>query len=93
MLIGEFEVWPYDKKYVEAIGRNPGEEKQHSHLYLVSGDYYGPMCHYGWNRSDGFSFSIFRGHRGAKGLCFICFRRAQFGKPPVEPKERKTKWI
>ena len=40
-------------RYVEAIGRNEGEEKQHSHLYAVDeeGDHL-PMCVYGWNRSE-----------------------------------------
>lgn len=37
-------------EYVEAIGRNPGEDKQHSHLYALDdkGEYL-PMCVYGWN--------------------------------------------
>lgn len=83
-------------EYVEAIGRNPGEEKQHSHLYALDdrGDYT-PMCVYGWNRSDGERFSIFRGHSGSKGLCKTCLKRAQHNLHGVEAKENshKTKWI
>lgn len=97
------------KDYVEAIGRNTGEDLQHSHLYVLlqqpsdvaaatgmgacSG--YIPMCRFGWNRSDGASFSIFRGHSGRRGLCKTCFKRAEAGLPPVEskPGSRKTKWI
>jgi len=82
-------------KYVEAIGRNPGEERQHSHLYAVdeNGDYW-PMCKYGWNRSDGEAFSIFRGHRGERGLCKTCEKRAEANLPPVtENTYHKTKWL
>jgi hypothetical protein len=82
--------------YVEAIGRNPGEEKQHSHLYGVNSKMeYLPMCIYGWNRSDGDAFSIFRGHTGGRGLCKICEKRARAGLPPVESKDahHKTKWL
>lgn len=95
--------------YVEAIGRNEGEDKQHSHLYVLVSQPtdvaamvglrartgYLPMCRYGWNRSDGEGFSIFRGHRGARGLCKICQKRLAAGLPGVEskPGSHKTKWI
>lgn len=80
-------------EYVEAIGRNPGEDRQHSHLYALPD--YKPMCLYGWNRSDGERLSIFRGHTGARGLCKICERRAALGLPPVEAKSgsHRTKWL
>lgn len=81
-----------DRVYVEAIGRNPGEELQHSHLYLVDGDDYWPMCIYGWNRSDGARFSIFRGHQGERGLCAICHKRRAAELPPVKEASHKTKW-
>lgn len=94
------------KEYVEAIGRNPGEEKQHSHLYLVTHgpdpenpklvvEDYKPMCRRGWNRGDGGGFSIFRGHSGARGLCKVCLKRAKAGLPGVEakPGSHRTKWI
>lgn len=96
-------------KYVEAIGRNPGEENQHSHLYVEVSEPtdvaamvglgartgYLPMCRYGWNRSDGEGFSIFRGHRGGRGLCKICEKRRAAGLPGVEavPGSHKTKWM
>lgn len=91
--------------YVEAIGRNEGEDKQHSHLYEITRkidpktgqgyNQYLPMCRHGWNRSDGESFSIFRGHRGDKGLCKTCERRRKQGLPGVEskPNSHKTKWL
>ena len=81
--------------YVEAIGRNPGEELQHSHLYAELEDHsYLPMCIYGWNRSDGEGFSILRGWSGAKGLCTTCHKRREAGLPPVEDgRGHKTKWI
>lgn len=81
--------------YIEAIGRNEGEDKQHSHLYALTekGDYW-PMCIYGWNRSDGESFSILRGHAGRKGLCKICQKRKDKGLDPIyKGANRKTKWL
>lgn len=81
------------KKYVEAIGRNPGEELQKSHLYYFDGDSYWPMCGYGWNRSDGEAFSILRGHKGAKGLCKVCDKRAKQNLEGVPPWKHKTKWL
>lgn len=95
--------------YVEGIGRNPGEEKQHSHLYVEVGEPtdvaaltglgartgYLPMCRHGWNRSNGAGFSIFRGHRGDRGLCKVCEKRRGAGLPGIEakPDSHKTKWI
>jgi len=97
------------KEYVEAIGRNPGEEKKHSHLYLKISEPidiasmahlgattgYLPMCLYGWNRSNGEAFSIFRGHSGTKGLCKICKKRAEQDLPGIEARSNshKTKWL
>lgn len=81
------------KQYIEAIGRNTGEEKQHSHLYEVTKDGYLPMCMYGWNRSDGFGFSIFRGWAGKRGTCKTCQRRADQNLSGIEPIKHKTKWL
>lgn len=82
------------KDYIEAIGRNPGEELQHSHLYLIEGEDYFPMCIYGWNRSDGNRLSIFRGHRGGRGLCSICQKRRAADLPPYrDGAPHKTKWL
>lgn len=82
--------------FVEAIGRNEGEDLQRSHLYREIGpNDYLPMCQYGWNRSDGASFSIFRGHSGRRGLCKICQRRRKLDLPGVEarPGSHRTKWL
>lgn len=97
------------RQFVEAIGRNNGEENGHSHLYLVESNPtdvaalaglgartgYLPMCRYGWNRSDGESFSILRGHTGARGLCKTCLKRAKAGLLGVEsvPGSHKTKYL
>lgn len=83
------------KRYVPAIGRNAGEEKGHHHLYQETADgSYLPMCQYGWNRSDGLRFSIFRGWTGGKGCCKICERRAKAGLDGVEATgKHKTKWL
>lgn len=85
-------------KYVEAIGRNPGEQYGKSHLYLEvripeGGLDYEPMCGYAWNRSDGEGFSIFRGHRGSQGLCKICEKRSLQGLRGVPPMIHRTKWL
>lgn len=82
-------------KYIEAIGRNPGEEYQHSHLYAVDEKHdHVLMCIYGWNRSNGTRLSIFRGHRGAKGLCKICEHRAKMNLLPLtDGASHKTKWL
>jgi len=82
-------------KYIEAIGRNPGEEYQHSHLYAVDEEHdHIPMCIYGWNRSDGGRLSIFRGHRGSRGLCKNCEGRAKAGLHPITGNAtHKTKYI
>ena len=82
--------------YVTGMGRNPGEEKQCSHLYAEYDDgTYLPMCRKGWNRSDGGRFSIFRGNIGQKGVCKVCQRNADAGKQGVEskPGSHKTKWL
>ena len=81
------------REYVEGMGRNPGEEYQHSHLYEVLDDGYMPMCGYGWNRSDGYAFSILRGWTGAKGICKVCSKRAEKNLPGVDPMPHKTKWL
>lgn len=82
--------------FVEAIGRNPGEELQHSHLYFYDKNNGGltPMCTYGWNRSDGEGYSILRGHTGARGTCKRCLKRARAGDAPLfNGAPHKTKWI
>lgn len=81
------------RHFVEAIGRNPGEDLI-SHLYEDFGDYYLPMCRKGWNRSNGAGFSIFRGHSGLRGLCKDCEknRRADWPAKEAIPGSHKTKY-
>lgn len=53
-----------------------------------------PMCGYGWNRSNGEGFSIFRGPPGTEGDCLLCRRNVAADKPPTERGVRhKTRWI
>lgn len=78
--------------YITGLDRN--EDYAVAHLY--KGDFADPglpMCIRGWNRSDGDSYSIFRSVVGPRGICKVCLRRAREGKPPVESRHRKTKWI
>lgn len=82
-------------EYIEGMGRNPGEQYGRSHLYADTDDGLLPMCPYGWNRSHGEAFSIFRGHSGSRGTCKICLRRAAAGLPPVDAQfeHHRTKWL
>ena len=80
--------------YVCGMGRNPGEEKLVTHLYKGDNSDPGlPMCRRGWNRANGFAYSIFRGIISEAGICSVCLRRALEDKDGVKPKKRKTKWI
>jgi hypothetical protein len=74
-------------------GQDRNEDKVVAHLYLGTFEDVGnPMCYRGWNRLDGFGFSIFRNLEDIK-LCKVCLRRAKQKALPVEPVERKTKWL
>lgn len=65
-----------------------------THTYAETDDGLFPMCGYGWNRSDGYAFSIFRGSPGSEGDCKLCQRNTRLGRPPViEPWPHPTKWI
>lgn len=80
--------------YIPGMGRNPGEEWLMTHLY--KGDYNdleGPMCLYGWNRSDGDRFSILRNNTSNRGICSICMRRAKLGLPVFPSTYHKTRWL
>jgi hypothetical protein len=84
--------------YLIGMGRNPGEEWNATHIYKEEGkgeDYQlTPMCIYGWNRSDGDRFSIWRGNMSNRGLCGHCVRRIQKGLSPVaDGSGHKTKWL
>lgn len=80
--------------YVEGMCRNE-QDKVRSHLYAITdkGDYY-PMCGWGWNRSDGTAYSIFRGHTSARGTCKTCQKNVDAHRAPVIGGwPHKTKWI
>jgi hypothetical protein len=66
-----------------------------SHTYAMTDDNgLWPMCGYGWNRSDGEAFSIFRGSPGTEGDCKVCARNVAAGKPPVTNGfPHKTRWL
>lgn len=80
-------------RYRSGVCRNE-QEKRHSHTYAeVDGKLY-PMCGYGWNRSDGTGYSIFRGTWGTEGSCKRCQNNLRTGKPPVmNGWPHPTKWI
>lgn len=73
--------------------RNNDSALTHTYAQMENGDLW-PMCDYGWNRSNGDRFSIFRGAPGTEGDCRICSRRVRKGLPPVlEARAHKTKWF
>ena len=81
------------RKFIEGLDRN----EQHairSHLYEVMEPYaLVPMCEFGWNRSDGTSFSIFRGNVSKRGTCRVCIRRRDSDLPSVSEPKGHPKWI
>lgn len=66
-----------------------------SHTYAMMDDGgLRPMCGYGWNRSDGTRFSIWRGSPGTEGDCKLCRKNVASMKPPVaDGWPHKTKWL
>ena len=81
-------------EYIPGICRNE-QDKVRSHTYArtAAGNYW-PMCDYGWNRSDGARFSIFRGHISNRGHCKLCNANEAAGRRPVIcARPHKTKWL
>lgn len=76
-------------------GDDRNEVNALSHTYaMMSDDGLWPMCGYGWNRSNGHGFSIFRGSPGTEGDCKLCAKNVAAKKPPVmDGFEHKTKWL
>lgn len=73
--------------------RNEGD-KVKSHTYVETGDGLRPMCGYGWNRSDGDAFSIWRDRYGTEGNCKLCQANLAAGKEPIRDGwPHKTKWL
>lgn len=73
--------------------RNSNGAMSHTYAEMSDGELW-PMCGYGWNRSDGHRFSIFRGSPGTEGDCLICRRNVAKKKAPVmEGFDHKTRWL
>jgi len=65
--------------YIPGLGRDVPHPKI-AHLY--KGDFSDPglpMCKRGFNRDNGYSYSIWRNNVGVNGICSICLRRARKG--------------
>lgn len=92
-MITEISKHPKIARYREGQCRNDPRAKSHTYAEDHKGNLL-PMCGYGWNRTDGYGFSIFRGTYGSEGDCKICRRNLREGKPPKKQGiERKTRWI
>lgn len=75
-------------------GQDRNEPNALSHTYAETKDGLFPMCGYGWNRSDGDYFSIFRSSPGTEGDCKLCRKNLRAGKPPKKDGwEHETKWL
>lgn len=77
------------------VGSDRNEEYALTHTYaqMENGDCW-PMCGYGWNRSGGEAFSIFRGAPGTEGDCKICMKNVTNKRPPMKDGwKHKTKWL
>jgi hypothetical protein len=65
----------------------------HTYAMMADGELW-PMCGYGWNRSDGEAFSIFRSAPGSEGDCKLCRKNVAAQKPPVfDGFPHKTRWL
>lgn len=76
-------------------GQCRNNERALSHTYAETddGDLL-PMCGYGWNRSNGTRFSIFRGPPGTEGDCRLCRKNLAAGKPPLKDGwPHPTRWL
>ena len=73
--------------------RNEGQ-KVRTHTYAETDEGLFPMCGYGWNRSDGEAFPIFRGSPDTHGNCKLCEKNIAEGKPPItDGWPHPTKWL
>ena len=79
--------------YRSGSDRNEEHALDHTYADMEDGSLL-PMCGYGWNRSNGDRFSIFRGSPGTQGDCKICARRVRLGQHPIyNGFPHKTKWL
>lgn len=85
------------------VGYRAGEDRNeaaygrrstiHTYAMMDDGELW-PMCGYGWNRSDGTRFSIFRNAPGTEGDCKVCGKNVAAGRLPVfDGFPHKTKWL
>lgn len=76
-------------------GRDRNNEYALSHTYaMTAAGALFPMCGYGWNRSGGARFSIFRWPPGSEGRCKLCAKNVASGKRPNHRgMPHKTKWL
>ncbi len=82
-----------DEKYRSGQCRNNPNAKTHTYVETEL-DGLLPMCGYGWNRSDGDRFSIFRVSPGTEGECKLCQKNVAAKKGPVEYGfQHKTRWL
>lgn len=73
--------------------RNDAKARAHLYAETAAGHLW-PMCDYGWNRSNGARFSIFRGPLGSISECAICERRRAKGlRPIIHARPHKTRWL
>lgn len=73
--------------------RNDERALSHTYAQTAAGKLW-PMCDYGWNRSGGAGFSIFRGAPNTEGDCKICDRNVAAGRRPVlRARPHKTRWL
>ena len=80
-------------KVVSGHCRNNGRALSHTYAMMDDGDLL-PMCGYGWNRSGGEGFSIWRGSPGTEGACAVCRNNVAMGKAPIaDGFSHKTKWL
>lgn len=80
--------------YITGVDRNSAHKPWSKHHYYrgTMADPGKPMCYLGWNRG-GVGYSIFRNNYGNAGPCQLCLKNIAAGKPPIEPKERETRWL
>jgi hypothetical protein len=84
-----------NRAYEITWGQDRNDENAVAHAYVGPGkmDPRAPLCARGWNRSNGFGFSIFRNVVHG-GYCAVCERRVRMGDwHPVAARRRKTKWL
>lgn len=79
--------------FVPGADRN-NPDTVRAHYYMEVDDGYAPMCGYGYNRSNGTSFSILRGYVSALGECKRCLKNIEMKCEPIKNSwPHKTRWL